>query len=96
MTSHQMVYVGPPPAMFLEPLAHHRNVARLSVYSLTITLVDVYRNWLNWFHLLILVAVPIFYFNRLHDFSIIFSRCYKDVSVNGFFPRTPRLWNAFL
>ena len=36
-----------------EPLAYCRNVASLSL-SIGITLVDVYLNWLNWFHLLIL------------------------------------------
>ena len=32
--------------------------------------------------------------NRLHDFSVIISKCYKDVYVNSFFPRTARLWNS--
>ena len=43
--------VGPSLAASLEPLAHCRNVASLSV---GITLVDVHRNWLNWFYFLIL------------------------------------------
>ena len=33
------------------------------------------------------------YFDRLHDFSVTIPRCYKDVYVNSFFPRTARLWN---
>ena len=33
------------------------------------------------------------YSNRLHDFSVTISRCYKDVYVNIFFPRTTRLRN---
>ena len=37
----------------LEPLAHRRNVASLSLLF-GITLVDVYLNWPNWFHLIIL------------------------------------------
>ena len=38
--------VGPSLAACLEPLAHRRNVANLSL-SIGITLVDVHLNWLN-------------------------------------------------
>ena len=31
---------------------------------------------------------------RSHDFSVTIRRCYKDVYVNSFFPRTARLWNS--
>ena len=31
---------------------------------------------------------------RLHDFSVNIARCYKDVYVNSFFPRTARPWNS--
>ena len=34
------------------------------------------------------------YSDRLHEFSVIIPRCYKDVYVNSFFPRTARLWNS--
>ena len=34
------------------------------------------------------------YSDRLHDFSFIIHRCYKDVYVNSFFPHTARLWNS--
>ena len=34
------------------------------------------------------------YSDRLHDFSVTIPRCYKDVYVNSFFPRTDRLWNS--
>ena len=34
------------------------------------------------------------YSDRLHDFSITVPRCYKDVYVNSFFPRTARPWNS--
>ena len=34
------------------------------------------------------------YSDRLHDFSVTIPRCYKDVYVNSFFPRTARLWNS--
>ena len=33
------------------------------------------------------------YSDRLHEYSITIPRCYKDVYVNSFFPRTTRLWN---
>ena len=45
--------VGPSLAASLEPFAHRRNVASLSL-SIGITLVDAHLNWLNWFHFLIL------------------------------------------
>ena len=35
-----------------------------------------------------------YYSNRLHDFSVTISRCYKDVYANNFFPRTARLSNC--
>ena len=44
--------VGPSLAIYLEPLAHCRNVASLSLFYRY--LVDVHLNWLNWFHFLIL------------------------------------------
>ena len=37
------------------------------------------------------------YSDRLHDFSVTISRCYKDVYVNSLFSRTARLshnWNS--
>ena len=34
------------------------------------------------------------YSDRLHDFSVIIPRCYKDVYVNSFFPRMAKLWNS--
>ena len=47
--------VGPSLAASLEPLAHRRNVASVSL-SIGITLVDVHLNWRNWFHFLFLVG----------------------------------------
>ena len=32
--------------------------------------------------------------DRLHDFSVTISRCYKDVYVSSFFSRTARPWNS--
>ena len=43
--------IGPSHVASLEPLAHHQNVASLSI---GITLLDVHLNKLNWFHFLIL------------------------------------------
>ena len=34
------------------------------------------------------------YFDRLHDFSVIIPRCYKDDYVNSVLPRTARIWNS--
>ena len=45
--------VGPSLAAFLEPLAHRRNVASLSLFY-GISLADVLQNWPNWFHFLFL------------------------------------------
>ena len=42
--------IGPSLAASLEPLAHCQNVAKKCVFSIGITLVNVLRNWLNWFH----------------------------------------------
>ena len=46
--------IGPSLAIFLEPLAHRRNEASLSLFSIGITLVDVHLNLFNWFHFLFL------------------------------------------
>ena len=61
---------------------------------ISITVVDVHLNWLNWFHFLVVEGDLLVYFDRLHDFSVTIPKCYKDVYVNSFFPRTARLWNS--
>ena len=77
-------------AASLEPLAHRRNVASLNLF---------YRYYFGRL-LARLVALPFSqcrstcYSDRLHDFSVIISRCYKDVYANSFFPRTARPWNS--
>ena len=84
--------VCPSVAASLEPLAHCRNVARLSLF---------YRCYFGRCSSELAQLVPFpysrgrstRYFNRLHDFSVTIPRCYKDVYVNSFFPRTARLWN---
>ena len=85
--------VGPSLAASLEPLAHHQNVANLSVF---------YRYYFCRCssELAQMVSLPFSRgrstcdSDRLHDFSVTISRCYKDVYVNSFFPHTARLWNS--
>ena len=80
-------------AASLEPLAHRRNMASLSLF---------YRYYFGRCssELAQLVALPYSrerstcYSDRLHDFSVTFPRCYKYVYVNSVFPRTARLWNS--
>ena len=85
--------VDPSLAVSLEPLAHRRNVASLSLF---------HRYYFGrcWSELAQLVPLPFSrerptrYSDRLHDFSFTIPRCYKDVYVKSFFPRTARLWNS--
>ena len=85
--------VGPLLAASLEPLAHRRNVASLSLF---------YRYYFGRCSSELTQLVPhpysqgrsTRYSDRLHDFSVTIPRCYKDVYVNSFFPRTARLWNS--
>ena len=85
--------VGPSLAGSLEPLAHCQNVASLSLF---------YRYYFGRFSLELtqLVSLPfsrersIYYSDRLHDFSVIVHRFYKDVYVNSFFPCIARVWNS--
>ena len=82
---------GPSLATSLEPLALRRNVASLSL---------LYRYYFGRCSsgLAQLVPLPFSrgrstrYSDRLHDFSVTIPRCYKDVYVSSFFPRTARLW----
>ena len=85
--------IGPSLAACLEPLAHHRNVASLSLF---------YRYYFGRCssELAQLVPLPFFhgritcYSDRLHDFSVTIPRCYKDVYINSFLSHTARLWNS--
>ena len=80
-------------ASSLEPLAHCRNVASLSFF---------YRYYFGRCPSELTQLVPLShsrrrstrYSDKLHEFSVTISRCYKDVYVNSFFPRTARLWNS--
>ena len=84
--------VGPSLAASLEPLAHRRNVASLSLF---------YRYYFGRCSSELAELVPLpysrgrstRYSDRWHDFSVTIPRCYKDVYVNSFSPRTARLWN---
>ena len=79
--------VGPLLAASLEPLAHCRNVASLSLF---------YRYYFGRFssELPYSQGKSTHHFDRLHDFSVTIPRCYEDVLVSSFFPRTARLWNS--
>ena len=85
--------VGPSLAALLKPLVHRRNVASLSLF---------YRYYFARCssELVQLVPLPFSrgrstgYSDTLHDFSVTIPRCYKDVYVNSFFPRTARLGNS--
>ena len=83
--------VGPSLAAFLEPLAHCRNVASLSLF---------YRYYCGRCSSELVQLVPYSwgrsssYSDRLNDFSVTIHRCYKDVNVNSFFPCSSRLSNS--
>ena len=84
---------GPSVAASLESLAHPRNVASLSFF---------YRHYFCRCSSELAQLVPFpyswesstRYFDRLHDFSVTISRCYKDVYINSFFPCTARFFNS--
>ena len=85
--------VGLSLAASLEPLAHHRNVASLSIF---------YRYYFGRCSTELAQLVPLpfsrgrstRYSNRLHDFSVTISKCYKNVYITSFFPSTARLRNS--
>ena len=79
--------VGPSLAASLEPLAHHRNVASLSL---------LYKYYFGRWSSGLAQLVPLPFSrgsstHRLHDFSVAMARCDKDVYVNSFFLSTARL-----
>ena len=85
--------VCPSFAASLEPLAHRRIVASLSLFY------GYYFGRCS-SELAQLVALPYSrgtstrYFDRFHHFFVTIPRCYKDVYVNSFFHRTAKLWNS--
>ena len=84
---------GPLLPASLEPMAYRQNVASLSLF---------YRYYFVRCSSELAQQVPLPYSSRrsnrypdkLHYFSVFIPRCYKDVYVNSFFPRTARLWNS--
>ena len=95
MISHQIVCIRLSLAAPLEPFTHRQNVASLN---------DFYRYYFDRCssELDELIPLPLSrgqstrYSNRLHyfHFFVTIPVCYKDVYINNFFPRTPRLWNS--
>ena len=85
--------VGPSLVASYEPLAHCRNVASWSLF---------YRYCFDRWSSELAELVPLLYSrgtstcysDKLHDFSVIILRCYKDVYGNSFFSRTARLRNC--
>ena len=85
--------VGPKLAASLEPVAHHQNVASLSLS---------YRYYFGRCSSELAQLVPLPFSRwrstrcsyRLHDFSVTIPRCYKDFYVNSFFPGTAKRWNS--
>ena len=82
--------IGPSLSASLEPVAHLRNVASLSLFHMYYFGIHIHLNWLNWFQFLIILRGLLFI---LHDISVTIPRCYNIVYVNSFFLRTARLWN---
>ena len=82
--------VGPSLAASLKPLACRQNMASLNLF---------YRYYFGRCSSELAQLVPLpfsrgratCYSDRLHDFSVTISRCYKDVYVNSFFPRMAKL-----
>ena len=84
--------VGPSLAASLESLAHRPYVASVSLLyryylgrypSEPDDLVPLPHSWGN----------STRYSHRMHDFLVTIPKCYKDVYVSSFFPRTATLWN---
>ena len=73
----------------LEPLAHHRNVASLSLF---------YRYYFGKCSSELAQLVPLHFsqgrFTCYSDSFVTILKFYKDVCVNSFFPRTARLWHC--
>ena len=95
---HSMKFLSPEVALYLYkrtiwPCMEYYVVLHLLHFSVGITWVDVYLNWLNWFHFLILEGLLVILIDSM-IFSVSISRCYKDVYVNSFFRRIARLWNC--
>ena len=85
--------VGPSLAASLERLAHCRNVVSLSLF---------YRYCFGWCSSELAELVLLLhsrgrsncYSDRSQGLSVNIPRCYKNVYVYSFFPRTARVWNS--
>ena len=85
--------VGPSLAASLEPLAHRRNVASLSLFY-TYYFSSCFSELSQLIPLSFSWGRSTRYSDRLHEFSVTISRCYKYVYVNSFFRRTARFRNS--
>ena len=85
--------VGPSVATSLEPLAHCRNVASLSL-SYRYSFGRCSSELAQLVPLPFSSGRPTGYSDRLYDFSFTIPRCYKHVYVHSFFPHTATLWNS--
>ena len=85
--------VGSSLAASLEPLAHCGNVASLSLFC-KYYLGRCSSEQTELVPLVCSLGRSTCYFDILDDFSVTIPKCYKDVHVNSFFPRTARPWNS--
>ena len=84
--------IGPSFAASLEPKAHCQDIASLSL-SIGITLVVDHLNWLNWFHLLILMAKLSAILIGCKVYLSPFLDVCNDVYVKNLFSCITGLWN---
>ena len=80
-------------AASLEPLALRRNVGSFRLFS-RYSFGRCSSEQVQLFPLPFSRGRSTRYSDRLHYFSVTIPKCYKDVYVNSFFPRTARLWNS--
>ena len=85
--------VGPSLAAYLEHLLYRQNLTSLNLF---------YRYYFSRCSSELPQLVPLLfsrgsstrYSHMLYDFSVTIPRCYKNVYVSSFFPRTVKLWNS--
>ena len=85
--------VGPLLSAFLESLACCWNVASCSLFC-RYYFVRCSSGLAQLVPLLCSCVNCTCYSDRLDDFPVTIPRCYKDVFVNNFFPRTTKFWNS--
>ena len=85
--------VGPSLAAALKHLAHHRNLVSLSLFY-SYHFVRCSSELAQLVPLRYSQGRSSRYSDSLQDFSVTIPRCYKDVCVNSFFPRTTRFWHS--